>query len=111
MKGKVKKLRKEPVVSREYHSVIKQQLASGVIERVAELERSDGVYYIPYLAVIRKEGSTTKLRVVYDTLTKSGKEGTSFIRLFTQRTVSYPIFVLYFVALCSTHEGAKRMSE
>ena len=47
--------------------VIKEQLASGVIERVVELKRSDGVYYIPHLAVIHKETSTTKLRVVYDT--------------------------------------------
>lgn len=77
MKGQVKKLRKEPEVLREYDSVIKEQLASGVIERVAELERPDGVYYIPHLAVIRKEASTTKLRVVYDASAKSGKEGTS----------------------------------
>ena len=77
MKGQVRKLRKEPEILREYDSVIKEQLASGVIERVVELERSDGVYYIPHLAVIRKEASTTKLRVVYDASAKSGKEGTS----------------------------------
>jgi len=77
IKGQDKKLRKEPEVLREYDSVIKEQLASGVIERVVELKRPDGVYYIPHLAVIRKEASTTKLRVVYDTLAKSGKEGTS----------------------------------
>ena len=57
--------------------VIKEQLASGVIERVVELIRSDGVYYIPHLAVMHKEASTTKLRVVYETSAKSGKEGTS----------------------------------
>ena len=76
-KGQVKKQRKEPEVLREYDSVIKEQLASGVIERVVELERSDGVYYIPHLAVIRKEATTTKLRVVFDASAKSGKEGTS----------------------------------
>ena len=63
-KGQVKKLRKEPEVLREYDSVIKKQSASGVIERVVELERSDGVYYIPHLVVIRKEATTTKLRLV-----------------------------------------------
>lgn len=77
MKGQVKKLRKEPEVLQEYDSVIKCQLVSGVIERVAELEESDRVYYNPHLAVIRKEATTTKLRVVYDTSAKSGKGGVS----------------------------------
>ena len=45
MKGQVRKLRKEPEVLLEYHSVIKGQLVSRVIERVAELEESDRVYY------------------------------------------------------------------
>ena len=48
-----------------------------MIERVVELERPDGVYLIPHLAVIRKEASTTKLRVLYDASEKSSKEGTS----------------------------------
>ena len=55
MKGQVKKLRKEPEVLREYDSVIKEQFASGVIERVVELERSGGVHYISHLAVIAKK--------------------------------------------------------
>ena len=61
MKGQVRKLRKEPEVLREYDSVIKEQLASGV----------------PHLAVIHKEASTTKLKVVYDASAKSGKESAS----------------------------------
>ena len=77
MKGQVKKLRKEPEVLQEYDSVIKGQLVSGVIERVAELEESDRVYYIPHLVVIRKEATTTKLTVVYDASAKSGKGGVS----------------------------------
>lgn len=36
MKGQVRKLRKEPEVLQEYNSVIKDQLVSGVLERVAE---------------------------------------------------------------------------
>ena len=77
MKGQVRKLRKEPEVLREYDSVIKEQLASGVIERVEESGKADRVHYIPHLAVIRKEASTTKLRVVYDASAKSGKESAS----------------------------------
>ena len=42
-----------------------------------KLERSEKAYYIPHLAVIHREASTTKLRVVYDASAKSGKGGTS----------------------------------
>ena len=60
MKGQVRKLRREPEVLQEYNSVIKGQLLSGGTERVAELEESDKVYYIPHLVVICKEATTTK---------------------------------------------------
>ena len=73
MKGQVMKLRKEPEVLQEYDSVIKDQLVSGVIERVAELEGSNRVHYIPHLAVIRKEATITKLRVVYDASAKQAR--------------------------------------
>lgn len=74
MKGQARRLRKETKMLKEYDSVIKEQLASGVIERVEEGGKADRVHYIPHLAVIRKEASTTKLRVVYDASAKSGKE-------------------------------------
>ena len=77
MKGQIKKLRKEPEVLEEYNAVIKEQLDSGVIEKVTELEKTDKVDYIPHLAVVRKEASTTKVRVVYDASAKVGMGGTS----------------------------------
>ena len=77
MKGQIKKLRKEPEVLEEYNAVIKEQLDSGVIEKVTELEKTDKVHYIPHLAVVRKEASTTKVRVVYDASAKVGTGGTS----------------------------------
>ena len=51
MKGQVRKLRKEPEMLREYDSVIKEQLASGVIQRVEESGKVDRVHYVPHLAV------------------------------------------------------------
>ena len=77
MKGQIRKLRKEPEVLEEYNEVIKEQLTSGVIESITELERADKVHYIPHLAVVRKEASTTKVRVVCDASAKLGKGGTS----------------------------------
>ena len=77
MKSQIRKLRKEPDILQEYDSVKKEQLDSGVIEKVAQLEETDRGHYIPHLAVIRREASTTKLRVVYDASAKAGKGGTS----------------------------------
>ena len=77
MKGQIKRLKRETEVLEEYDSIIKDQLRSGVIERVAELEGACKVHYLPHQAVIRKDAETTKLRIVYDASAKEGKNGTS----------------------------------
>ena len=77
MKGQLKRLRKEPEVLDEYDSIIKEQLNSGVIEKVAELEETEKVHYLPHHAVIRKDAETMKLRIVYDASSKERKNGTS----------------------------------
>ena len=77
MKGQLKRLRKEPEVLDEYDSIIKEQLNSGVIEKVAELEQTEKVHYLPHHAVIRRDAETTKLRIVYDASSKEGKTRTS----------------------------------
>ena len=59
-------LRKQQGYLKEYDAIMKQQLESGVIEKVAELESADKIHYWPYLAVVRKDAVTTKLRIVYD---------------------------------------------
>ena len=77
MKSQIRKLRKEPEVLEEYNAVMKEQLDSGVIETVTQLEKAEQVHYIPHLVVVCREASTTKVRVVYDASAKIGKEGTS----------------------------------
>ena len=49
---------------------MKQQLESGVIEKVAELESADKIHYLPHLAVVRKDAVTTELCIVYDASAK-----------------------------------------
>ena len=77
LKSQVARLEKEPEVLREYASIINDQLETGVIERVVELEKAEKVHYLPHQAVIRKEAATTKVRVVYDASSKEKKSGTS----------------------------------
>lgn len=75
MKIQIKRLKREPEVLEEYDLIIKDQLSSGIIERVTDLEGACKVYYLPHQAVIRKAAETTKLRMVYDASAKEGKNG------------------------------------
>ena len=62
----------------EYDSIVKEQLSTGVIEKVSELEEPGGnVHYLPHHAVIRGDAETTKLRIVYDASSKDSKNRTS----------------------------------
>ena len=79
------KLQKKPELLKEYDQIIKELLASGVIEAVPEEEvvkievanatstnpQNEDIHYIPHHAVIRQNRETTKLRVVYDGSAKS----------------------------------------
>ena len=49
----------------------------GIIERVVELEKAEKMHYLPHQAVIRKEVTATKVRIVYDAFAKENKSGTS----------------------------------
>ena len=62
------KLKNQPEVFSEYDKIITEQLKSGIIERVKNVEESEvgKVHYLPHRPVIRLDKSTTKLRLVYD---------------------------------------------
>ena len=77
MKGQIKRLTGEPKLLSEYDNIIKEQLNSGIIERVGELENKERVHYLPHQADIRKDAKTTRLRIVYDASSKEGKKGVS----------------------------------
>lgn len=77
MKGQIGRLSKEPEMLREYDAIIKDQLKTGIVEKVCELEKADQVHYLPHQAVIRKDAKTTKVRIVYDASSKARKKGTS----------------------------------
>ena len=56
---------------KEYDSVIKDQIERGIVEVVNEETKPDIVHYIPHHAAIRRDKTTTKLRIVYDASAKS----------------------------------------
>ena len=77
LKSLGKKLRNEPMILDKYNDIIKEQVASGVIEQVSELEPAEKIHYLPHMAVVREESETTKVRIVYNASCKERKSGTS----------------------------------
>ena len=76
LKSQVARLEREPEILAEYAAIIDKQLHTGVIERVVELEAALKVHYLPHQALVRKEATTTKVRIVYDASSKATKTGT-----------------------------------
>ena len=73
------KLRKEPSLLSEYSNIIQDQLKAGIVEKVTTEDlknekTASQSYYLPHLAVVRKDRETTKVRVVYDGSAKLSKD-------------------------------------
>ena len=62
-----KKLFKEPEVAQEYSKIINQYLDKGYVSKVSTDKDCDSVkWYLPHFPVVRKDRSTTKVRIVFD---------------------------------------------
>ena len=72
------KLRKEPSLLAEYDAIIQGQMKSGRAEKVPDKyltnQEMSQNYYLPHMAVIRKDRKTTKVRVVYDGSANASKQ-------------------------------------
>ena len=72
------RLRKDSSLLSEYDNIIQQQLKAGIVEEVPTEELTNKAasqsYYLPHLAVVRKDRETTKVRVVYDGSAKASKK-------------------------------------
>ena len=72
LRGLLNRLRHDPTMMREYDKTIRDQVARGIIEMVPPNKTvATRVHYLPHHGVVRKDKSTTKLRVVYDASAKS----------------------------------------
>ena len=77
LKGQLERLKNDTEILDTYDAIIKEQEEAGIIERVARLDPSEKILYLPHHAVVRKDSKTTKVRVVYDASSKEGKGGVS----------------------------------
>ena len=73
LRGLLRRLRQEPSVLRDYNDIIQDQLRRGIIEPVPHIENIPGAtHYLPHHAVVRRDKTTTKVRVVYDASARGG---------------------------------------
>ncbi|GBM11079.1 hypothetical protein AVEN_206495-1 [Araneus ventricosus] len=57
----------DPSLFSDYKKVIDEHLRESIIERIKDSdENKENTYYLPHRAVIRKDHSTTRLRIVFD---------------------------------------------
>ena len=54
----------------DYHAVIQEQLAEGIVERAPNSVEGQE-FYIPHKGVLRETAESTKLRIVYDASTRA----------------------------------------
>ncbi|XP_052224051.1 uncharacterized protein LOC127839707 [Dreissena polymorpha] len=75
--GTIQRLRNEPEVLRAYGDIIAEQERRGFIERVPlGQESAEQVHYIPHHPV-KKESSTTSIRIVYDCSCRQSRDSPS----------------------------------
>lgn len=69
----LKRLKQTPQLLTEYHAIMQDQLDKGVIEVVPQpsSSASDHTHHLAHHAVVRRDKSTSKLRIVYDASAKS----------------------------------------
>lgn len=69
----LKRLRRDPDILREYDAIIRNQIENNIIEPIEDpfSSATAKVHYLPHHPVIRKDKSTTKVRIVYDASARS----------------------------------------
>lgn len=69
------RLKTKPEVLRQYDDIFREQLSTGIIEKVPPEEvQQETAHYLCHFGVARDDRSTTKLRIVFDGSAKSDKD-------------------------------------
>uniref|UniRef100_A0A1X7TZP1 Uncharacterized protein n=1 Tax=Amphimedon queenslandica TaxID=400682 RepID=A0A1X7TZP1_AMPQE len=76
LKSLYKRLKRSPELLEKYDSIIREQLALGIIEPADESSTFSRIHYLPHHAVVRQDKSTAKLRIIYDA--SANEDGPSF---------------------------------
>ena len=71
LNGLYRRLKKSPELLEKYDSIIREQLALGIVEPVEGSNAFSRIHYLPHHAVVRQDKSTTNLKIVYDASAKA----------------------------------------
>ena len=79
LKGLIKRLKADPELFQEYNSVMKEQYQRGILEDVdlSQPTTVGRVHYLPNHPVVRKDKSTSRVRIVYDASSKATSDSPS----------------------------------
>ena len=66
LKSKVRKLRQNRDIFESYDKNISDQIETGIVSKVSNMETAEKMSYLPHSAVVREGSDTTKGRVVFD---------------------------------------------
>ena len=70
----IKKLRANPSLLAEYDTIIREQLETGIIERVdKDAEQQENCHFLSHHCVLRQDHDTTKVRIVFDGSARESK--------------------------------------
>ena len=71
LRGLLRRLRQDPEILKEYDRTIQEQVKKGIIETVnLEEPCANRIHYLQHHAIIHRDKTTTKLRIVYDASAK-----------------------------------------
>ena len=70
LQNTMRKLSNDPETKLAYDQIIEQQLNEGIIEYAPKTSKEERVFYMPHKPVVRKQATTTKVRMVHDASSK-----------------------------------------
>ena len=72
LQGLLRRLKQEPAILQEYDRILQDQLNKGITEAIQPDDTPPGaVHYLPHHAVVHRDKTTTKVRVVYNASARS----------------------------------------
>ncbi|MEE4247410.1 MAG: DUF1759 domain-containing protein [Kangiellaceae bacterium] len=69
----LRRMRQDPKLLREYHSILMRQKEIGVVEEAATDKVSSPLHYLPHRAIVREDAGSTKVRVVFDASARANR--------------------------------------
>ena len=99
-----RKLTENPELKEKYEEIVQEQLAEGIVEKALDKPTGDRTFYMPHKPVIRENATTTKVRMVFDAISKQHPRANSINEcMYTGPTLQPLLWDILGRARMSTH--------